>query len=670
MASLLKLAAKSAPRLGIPWLTRALHEYQYHGILTPGVRLMRSIPVATKVAMVTLAFLTPIAITGYSYFQSTSAELVAIDSQIHSARYLVAIERLRQAVHEQRLAHVQFTFRSATGSKRPSPDEIQSQFRHLQELEQADGIRLGTTEAFTRLAEANQTYVQEQRQSSIQQLGLLRGYLEDIDQLHYAARTRAGVSLASGGAEYRLLSIGLTRLPAFNTRLFNLVIEGTWGLSEPDFRTENQSRMMQNLGITTYNWNDIKNSATVLENIKPGETETLKFDATRLAAEAYIEHISQVFEPPGAPPDPDIYMKRGLAVLAQTTALQRDAAQAFESTLEKRQAALLKQRQVALIAVVICMAIASYLLAAMLRVLRGGLDRLRYSVGRMANGDLTEGSRPLGNDEVADTLLSLRESLLKLADLFTVIRQSVRGVEHAANMIADGNHNLRARTQRGTQSLEDIYSSLDRFRATLDNCATLINEALPRVHSMDANTTRSKNSMSKLQARMDALQTKSREIGDMVNIIDAIASQTNILALNASVEAARVGEAGKGFAVVANEVRALAQRSALAAEQIHAIVSTSIDEIEQSHRLAERAAASVQATADNVQSLGEGMSEIVNLMRPGQQHVRDVLNSLHNVHEAAAGHADLIEKLSSAADSLRDQGVELSNKVSVFKLHD
>ena len=346
------------------------------------------------------------------------------------------------------------------------------------------------------------------------------------------------------------------------------------------------------------------------------------------------------------------------------------AAQRFEALQAERQLKLERSRQNSIIVVLLSSTLACYLLLAMLRVLRGGLDRLRYSVGRMASGDLTEGSRPLGNDEVADTLLSLRESLLKLADLFTVIRQSVRGVEHATHLIADGNQALRERTGRGAQSLEDIYASLDQFRATLDNCATLVNESLPRVHSMDANTTRSIASMNKLQARMDVLQARSREISDVVNIIDAIASQTNILALNASVEAARVGEAGKGFAVVANEVRALAQRSATAAEQIHTIVSGSIDEIEQSHRLAERAGASVQATAEAVQSLGEGMNQIVHLMRPGQQHVRDVLRSLHDVHEAAAGHADLIAKLSTAADSLRNQGAELSSKVAVFKLHD
>lgn len=670
MESLFKSAVKSAPRLGMPWLSRVLHEFQYHGVLTPGVRLMRNIPVATKVAMVTIAFLAPIAITGYTYVRTTNAELAAINSQIHSARYLVAIEQLQQAVQEQRLAHLQSTVKRQAGAAAVSTTNLQREFGKLQELDRIDGAALGTTEAFKGVAEADQSYALGLQQASVYQLNQLSGYLGAIKQLHYAARAKAGISLESGGVEFRLLSIGLSRLPAFNTTLFNLVIEGTWSLADPEFRADDEQRMMQNLGVTNYNWNDIKNSMSVLGQINPGETGNLKVDATQAATDAYIQRITRVFTGPGEPANPDDYLNQGLAVLAQTTALQREAAQAFETTLLARQDKLLQQRRLSLVAVVICMAIASYLLAAMLRVLRGGLDRLRYSVGRMANGDLTEGSRPLGNDEVADTLLSLRESLLKLADLFTVIRQSVRGVEHAANMIADGNHNLRERSQRGTQSLEDIYGNLDRFRATLDDCAALINEALPRVHSMDANTTRSKNSMSKLQARMDVLQTKSREISDVVNIIDAIASQTNILALNASVEAARVGEAGKGFAVVANEVRALAQRSASAAEQIHAIVSTSIDEIEQSHRLAERAAASVQATADNVQSLGDGMSQIVHLMRPGQQHVREVLTSLHNVHEAAAGHADLIEKLSAAADSLRDQGVELNSKVSVFKLHD
>jgi len=64
------------------------------------------------------------------------------------------------------------------------------------------------------------------------------------------------------------------------------------------------------------------------------------------------------------------------------------------------------------------------------------------------------------------------------------------------------------------------------------------------------------------------------------------------------------------------------------------------------------------------------MNEIVGLMRPGQKHLADVMHALQTVHDDAASHTELIAKLSTAADALRDQGTELSEKVAVFKLHD
>lgn len=670
MQSLFKLAVNSAPVRGTPWLARVLHEFQYHGLLTPGVRLMRNISVGTKVALVSGAFMTPFALTGYAYFKATNAELAAIDMQIHGAQYMHELQDVNRTVQTYRQHVLTNVLLSKQAPNLPNIAGLPEQMRELQAVERQHGAVLHTGNEYQAVANAGAALAHTPGDAPGTMLNRIDQFLSATQKLHVAARQGSGISLESGGVEYRLMSIGLSRMPSFNDGLFDLVVDGTRGLADPDYKASNAKRMMQTLGRTAYNWNDVKGSLASLESLKPSLSQQFKSQEVQQAVDNYLDRITELFVADGRVSDPEIFLKQGLAVLDKTIALQDSATHEFEAVLQKRHANLVRERQMSIAVVLVSVGIASYLLAAMLKVLRGGLDRLRYSVGRMASGDLTEGSRPLGNDEVADTLLSLRESLLKLADLFTVIRQSVRGVEHAANLIADGNHKLRDRTARGAESLQDIYGSLDQFRASLDDCATLINEALPRVHSMDANTTRSINSMSKLQARMDVLQTKSREISDVVNIIDAIASQTNILALNASVEAARVGEAGRGFAVVANEVRALAQRSATAADQIHAIVSTSIDEIEQSHRLAERAAASVQATADNVQSLGDGMSQIVNLMRPGQQHVRDVLHSLQSVHEAAAGHSDLIEKLSAAADSLRDQGVELSTKVSIFKLHD
>ena len=82
-------------------------------------------------------------------------------------------------------------------------------------------------------------------------------------------------------------------------------------------------------------------------------------------------------------------------------------------------------------------------------------------------------------------------------------------------------------------------------------------------------------------AWLQGISTSSRKIGDIIGVIDGIAFQTNILALNAAVEAARAGEQGRGFAVVASEVRSLAQRSAAAAKEIKALISRSVEQVDQ-----------------------------------------------------------------------------------------
>ncbi|WP_374594796.1 methyl-accepting chemotaxis protein [Aquabacterium sp.] len=669
MASLFKSAAHAAPLKSPAWLARTLETYRYQGLMAPAVLLMRNIPVATKIALVTIAFLTPFAFTGHAYYKTSTEQLRAIQAQLRSTQYLNAVGALRMAVQAEHKNLLTSSLARHAGGTLPS-DSVHERLRAVQRLDEQWGADLNTREALRQAADIDREYDGSAQAPLARRQQTLAEYQTALHALHLAARGTTGISLEGDGAEYRLMSIGLSRMPMFNDALFEAVIAGTRLLSDHATQTASAHPLLQSLGAAKQDWSDVKSSIATLQRQHPEMADELRHGNVEERVDAFLALANRQFANEDASIAPQEFLEAGFAVLELTTSMERLAAQRFEALQVERQQSLEQSRRHSVIIVLVSSALACYLLVAMLRVLRGGLDRLRYSVGRMAGGDLTEGSRPLGNDEVADTLLSLRESLLKLAELFTVIRQSVRGVEHATHLIADGNQTLRERTGRGAQSLEVIYASLDQFRATLDNCATLVNEALPRVHSMEANTARSIRSMSKLQARMEVLQAKSREIGDVVNIIDAIASQTNILALNASVEAARVGEAGKGFAVVANEVRALAQRSATAAEQIHAIVSGSIDEIEQSHRLAERAAESVQATADTVQSLGDGMNQIVHLMRPGQQHVRDVLNSLHDVHEAAAGHADLIAKLSTAADALRDQGTELSSKVAVFKLHD
>src|SRR5690606_21986442 len=109
---------------------------------------------------------------------------------------------------------------------------------------------------------------------------------------------------------------------------------------------------------------------------------------------------------------------------------------------------------------------------------------------------------------------------------------------------------------------------------------------------------------------MKGINDSSRKIADIIGVIDGIAFQTNILALNAAVEAARAGEQGRGFAVVASEVRNLAQRSASAAKEIKALITDSVERVEQGSRQADRAGVTMTEVVGAIRRVTDIMGEI------------------------------------------------------------
>jgi methyl-accepting chemotaxis protein len=165
---------------------------------------------------------------------------------------------------------------------------------------------------------------------------------------------------------------------------------------------------------------------------------------------------------------------------------------------------------------------------------------------------------------------------------------------------------------------------------------------------------------------MRALSGKSREISHVVQLMETVAFQTKLLALNASVEAARAGAAGKGFAVVAQEVRSLAVRSEESARRIHNILSSSISEIEECNLMTERASDAVRNTDEKIQSVNQSMGDIVRQTQNGMNESQEVVHITKQVEESISGNARLVEQLSDASLALREQGESLRRSVHHF----
>ena len=167
---------------------------------------------------------------------------------------------------------------------------------------------------------------------------------------------------------------------------------------------------------------------------------------------------------------------------------------------------------------------------------------------------------------------------------------------------------------------------------------------------------------------MIGINASSNKIADIISVIDGIAFQTNILALNAAVEAARAGEQGRGFAVVAGEVRNLAGRSAEAAKEIKALITASVERVEQGTALVDKAGATMTEVVSAIRRVTDIMGEISAASSEQSAGVGQVGEAVTQMDQATQQNAALVEEMAAAASALNAQAGELVNAVAVFKL--
>ncbi|MBL8512061.1 MAG: methyl-accepting chemotaxis protein, partial [Betaproteobacteria bacterium] len=167
---------------------------------------------------------------------------------------------------------------------------------------------------------------------------------------------------------------------------------------------------------------------------------------------------------------------------------------------------------------------------------------------------------------------------------------------------------------------------------------------------------------------MEAINTSSNKIRDIIGTIDGIAFQTNILALNAAVEAARAGEQGRGFAVVASEVRSLAQRSAEAAREIKSLISASVEQVGSGTTVVKGAGNTMTEIVNSAKRMSSLLGEISTASAEQSSGISQVSQSVQEMDRMTQQNAALVEETAAAALSLKEQALSLVRDVSQFRL--
>lgn len=286
----------------------------------------------------------------------------------------------------------------------------------------------------------------------------------------------------------------------------------------------------------------------------------------------------------------------------------------------------------------------------------------------VACGDLTQRVEANTSDEAGTLLRSLGEMSDALSKVVSVVRSGSESVASASTQIAQGNTDLSSRTESQASALEQTAASMEQLGATVTHNADGASKANELAQQASGVAGHAGEVVTQVVDTMKGISESSRRIADIINVIDGIAFQTNILALNAAVEAARAGEQGRGFAVVASEVRSLAGRSAAAAKEIKALISDSVERVEQGSLLADRAGGTMAEVVQSIRSVTDLMKEISAASAEQRNGVAQVGEAVIQMDQATQQNAALVEEMAAAATSLRQQAQELVQSVSVFRL--
>lgn len=291
-------------------------------------------------------------------------------------------------------------------------------------------------------------------------------------------------------------------------------------------------------------------------------------------------------------------------------------------------------------------------------------------LGQMAASDYTvrskDGSRYVGDfKQLFDSSKQLRDCMV---ETMKFIEESSVQVTAGSNNLAETSTSLAEGATEQAGAVEELQATITTIADAAQRAAASAEEAYQQSQKYADMADKSSADMKEMVEAMTRINETSQKIGHIISEIEDIASQTNLLSLNASIEAARAGEAGRGFSVVADQIRQLAEQSSKSAVDTRSLIEGAMLEIENGNKVADRAVASIEVVVEGIRDVADSSKELSVASMSQAATMKEAEAGVNQISDVIQTNAAVAEESSATSQELSTQASALDALIAKFTL--